>query len=349
MTDNHPAKIAKYLLKGWCLLNENCPAGTNIPLVRSREGVLVCCGCTPACPHYRTYGDPPPAGQAQELLPASVEQPSDKIAPVLAAPAAAAAAPAGPAVAQDRSLPVGGDRGSGDGGGCCGSITGATGVAASSGRSTAIGANPMAAWQDTRQSYHDDAAPFVSLQTPPMRFSCVRLSRVTAGKGGGRRFRLVGDSLMLKVRFALPAAALSGFPEEEELRVAVQFHRDLLHEKVIVPSSSAVSQPGREQVSVNCEDGSRFSFPERDCLLIPAPQATLDAIAAVLWEGIVAGEGARFAATTWMEVCLVDGSGAETTFRRALPQRKPSAAGPVDGGCAGGGGSSNLAKMATDW
>eukprot|EP00927_Polykrikos_kofoidii_P053277 TRINITY_DN4761_c0_g1_i2.p1 TRINITY_DN4761_c0_g1~~TRINITY_DN4761_c0_g1_i2.p1 ORF type:complete len:313 (-),score=69.20 TRINITY_DN4761_c0_g1_i2:294-1232(-) len=312
MTENHPAKIAKYLLKGWCLLNENCPAGTNIPLVRSREGVLVCCGCTPACPHYKTHGHPPPPSQAQVLPLASVEQPSDKTAASLAAPAATAAA------AQDRTLP-------------------------------AIGSNPIAAWQDTRQSHHDDASPFVLLQTPPMRFSCVRLSRVTVGKGGGRRFRLVGDSLMLKVRFALPAAALSGFPDEEELRVAIQFHRDLLHEKVIVPSSSAVSQPGREQVSVNCEDGSRFSFPERDCLLIPAPQATLDAIAAVLWEGIVAGEGARFAATTWMEVCLIDGSGAETTFRRALPQRKPSAGGPVEGGCAGGGGSASLAKMATDW
>lgn len=50
MTDNHPAKIAKYLLKGWCLLNEYCPHGHNIPLVRSKEGETLCVGCVENLP-----------------------------------------------------------------------------------------------------------------------------------------------------------------------------------------------------------------------------------------------------------------------------------------------------------
>lgn len=59
MSDNHPAKIAKFLLKGWCLLNEYCPNGQNIPLVRSRDGALVCAGCSSSCPHYATHGESP--------------------------------------------------------------------------------------------------------------------------------------------------------------------------------------------------------------------------------------------------------------------------------------------------
>jgi hypothetical protein len=52
MAGNHPAKIAKYLLKGWCLLNEYCPLGHNIPLVRSRQGQVVCVCCDRSCPHF---------------------------------------------------------------------------------------------------------------------------------------------------------------------------------------------------------------------------------------------------------------------------------------------------------
>merc|ERR1740121_2217260 len=40
---NHPALIAKYLLKGYCLLNEYCPLGKNVPLVKSRDGTRICC------------------------------------------------------------------------------------------------------------------------------------------------------------------------------------------------------------------------------------------------------------------------------------------------------------------
>mmetsp|Transcript_41682 Transcript_41682/g.75692 ORF Transcript_41682/g.75692 Transcript_41682/m.75692 type:complete len:280 (-) Transcript_41682:59-898(-) len=40
-----PAKIAQYLLKGYCLLNEYCPNGSSIPLLRHPNGTYVCvCG-----------------------------------------------------------------------------------------------------------------------------------------------------------------------------------------------------------------------------------------------------------------------------------------------------------------
>jgi len=67
--ENHPAKIAKYLLKGWCLLNEYCPNGHNIPLVRSKQGVLLCVGCDPGCPYNGTHteeGQESPEGRSVE-------------------------------------------------------------------------------------------------------------------------------------------------------------------------------------------------------------------------------------------------------------------------------------------
>jgi len=52
MSGNHPAEIAKYLLKGWCLLNDYCPNGHNIPLVRSRDMRYVCCCGDRTCKYY---------------------------------------------------------------------------------------------------------------------------------------------------------------------------------------------------------------------------------------------------------------------------------------------------------
>lgn len=69
MADNHPAKIAKYLLKGWCLLNEYCPNGQNIPLVKSREGTMVCAGCDSSCPYYATHGEPQASGTGAAAAP----------------------------------------------------------------------------------------------------------------------------------------------------------------------------------------------------------------------------------------------------------------------------------------
>jgi hypothetical protein len=40
-----PQKIAQKLLQGWAMLNEYCPKGCNVPLVRSRHGERCCVVC----------------------------------------------------------------------------------------------------------------------------------------------------------------------------------------------------------------------------------------------------------------------------------------------------------------
>lgn len=45
-TDNATKKIGENLLKGWTLLGEVCPAGCNVPLMRSRDNQhVICCAC----------------------------------------------------------------------------------------------------------------------------------------------------------------------------------------------------------------------------------------------------------------------------------------------------------------
>eukprot|EP00928_Gymnodinium_smaydae_P073052 TRINITY_DN56315_c0_g1_i1.p1 TRINITY_DN56315_c0_g1~~TRINITY_DN56315_c0_g1_i1.p1 ORF type:complete len:438 (-),score=105.61 TRINITY_DN56315_c0_g1_i1:44-1357(-) len=95
MSDKHPAKIAKYLLQGWCLLNEYCPNGQNIPLVKSKEGKLVCAGCTSSCPYYATHSEAGAAAPAPPAVPPLSPAPTPALACGGAAAAAAAGAGAG--------------------------------------------------------------------------------------------------------------------------------------------------------------------------------------------------------------------------------------------------------------
>jgi len=64
MGETQPAKIAKYLLKGYCLLNDYCPKGNSVPLVRSREGVLICCCSDPTCKYSEENAAQASSGRA---------------------------------------------------------------------------------------------------------------------------------------------------------------------------------------------------------------------------------------------------------------------------------------------
>lgn len=82
MSGNHPAEIAKYLLKGWCLLNEYCPNGHNIPLVRSRENKIVCVCGDQSCPYSAAQGE---SGKGTPATPAPVQARELDISPMPAA------------------------------------------------------------------------------------------------------------------------------------------------------------------------------------------------------------------------------------------------------------------------
>jgi len=87
MGDNHPALIAKYLLKGYCLLNEYCQKGhSNTPLVRSRDGQLICVRCeNEGAPEQTTSTDADETATASapgpKSVPMEVETPT--LAPTL--------------------------------------------------------------------------------------------------------------------------------------------------------------------------------------------------------------------------------------------------------------------------
>eukprot|EP00971_Amphidinium_carterae_P247622 4917333-Amphidinium_carterae.1 len=55
-----PAQIAQYLLKGYCLLNEYCPNGASIPLLRHPNGSYLCVCGNAACKYASSAA---PAGQ----------------------------------------------------------------------------------------------------------------------------------------------------------------------------------------------------------------------------------------------------------------------------------------------
>lgn len=80
MGDNqNPSKIAKHLLKGCCLLNEYCPNGQNIPLLKTRDGNLICVGCTASCKYYAKYGGTEAASKGLEA-PSQVASPQQPMA-----------------------------------------------------------------------------------------------------------------------------------------------------------------------------------------------------------------------------------------------------------------------------
>ena len=44
------AKVGEFLLKGFCMLNETCPADGSVPLFRKKDGTIICC-CSGNCKH----------------------------------------------------------------------------------------------------------------------------------------------------------------------------------------------------------------------------------------------------------------------------------------------------------
>jgi len=290
--ENHPAKIAKYLLKGWCLLNEYCPNGHNIPLVRSKQGVLLCVGCDPGCPYNGTYTE-----EGQESPEGRSVDPAATLAPSV------------------NSLVTHDTRGS---------------------AYTTTGTAPRATAEDTcPRGGQLDGAPAleeglfeVALGGPEFRFSCVRLA-----PRPGQRPRLLGDSYVVKVRFALNANA-EDLVDSSALKEAVRRECEQLNDRILIPedckSMENKSQIGRGQVEMRCcDDGRSFSFPEQDCLVLRMARAASEELAAMVWERLAVArvtESLRRAGAHWMEVRLTESSGDEAAFRRSLLPTSQAAA-----------------------
>jgi len=75
-------------------------------------------------------------------------------------------------------------------------------------------------------------------------------------------------------------------------------------------------------VVVKCEDGSTFTFPRQDCLLLPIMHSSAEELAIYIYGELVAGLDADYLikrGVTMMEVTVSEAVGQDATFRHPIP------------------------------
>ena len=75
-------------------------------------------------------------------------------------------------------------------------------------------------------------------------------------------------------------------------------------------------------VVIKCEDGSTFTFPRQDCLLLPIMHSTAEELAIYIFGKLVAGLDAEYLikrGVTMMEITVSEAVGQDATFRHAIP------------------------------
>ena len=75
-------------------------------------------------------------------------------------------------------------------------------------------------------------------------------------------------------------------------------------------------------VRIKCEDGSAFTFPRQDCLLLPIMHSTAEELAIYIFGKLVAGLDAEYLikrGVSMMEVIVSEAVGQDATFRHAIP------------------------------
>lgn len=75
-------------------------------------------------------------------------------------------------------------------------------------------------------------------------------------------------------------------------------------------------------VVIKCEDGSVFTFPRQDCLLLPIMHSTAEELAIYIFGKLVAGLDAEYLikrGVTMMEITVSEAIGQDATFCHAIP------------------------------
>ncbi|MBI5504242.1 MAG: 6-carboxytetrahydropterin synthase [Deltaproteobacteria bacterium] len=98
----------------------------------------------------------------------------------------------------------------------------------------------------------------------------------------GFRERLHGHNYRVSVRIEGPVGADGYVVDFGDIKRAARDVCSRLNERVLVPMrSDVVSIDVREaQVSMVCEDGTRFSFPQADCVLLDIVHSSAEELAA---------------------------------------------------------------------
>lgn len=137
----------------------------------------------------------------------------------------------------------------------------------------------------------------------------------------GFRERLHGHNYRMSVRLEGPVGADGYVVDFGDIKRAAREVCGALNERVIVPMLSDVLTIRVEggQVHLVCEDGTRFSFPEDDCVLLDIRRSSAEELAAFLGERLRAAlpvlEGRG---VTVLEVGIAEAPGQEARFRIEL-------------------------------
>lgn len=137
----------------------------------------------------------------------------------------------------------------------------------------------------------------------------------------GFRERLHGHNYRLSLRVTGPVGPDGYVVDFGDLKRAAREVCGRLNEKTIVPMRSDVLDVRVKDavVTLECEDGSRFVFPEGDCVLLPIVHSSAEELASYLCDELLRllpllGERG----VTGLEVGVAEAPAQEARFRRAL-------------------------------
>ncbi len=104
----------------------------------------------------------------------------------------------------------------------------------------------------------------------------------------GFRERLHGHNYRVAVRLRGDLGPEGYVVDFGDIKRATRAVCALMDERVLIPMNSKSLEIRVEsgQVELTCEDGSRFSFPEADCVLLPIAHSSAEELAAYIAAGL---------------------------------------------------------------
>ena len=137
----------------------------------------------------------------------------------------------------------------------------------------------------------------------------------------GYRERLHGHNYRVAVRIEGKLNADGYVVDFADVKHAARQVCDEMNERVLVPAQSDCLKIGAKNgaVTIECEDGSRFTFPEADCVFLPIAHSSAEELATYVCRRLVdalpdlAARGVRA-----VEVAVAEAPAQEARFRLDL-------------------------------
>jgi 6-pyruvoyltetrahydropterin/6-carboxytetrahydropterin synthase len=105
----------------------------------------------------------------------------------------------------------------------------------------------------------------------------------------GFRERLHGHNYRVSVRITGPVGRDGYVVDFGDIKRAARSVCAEMNERTMIPTESdCIEVEARDgQIALRCEDGSRFSFPEGDCILLPITHTSAEKLAAYVCRRLV--------------------------------------------------------------